>query len=112
MRSNKALGFTEIAAVGNYTIGRKGNTFRVWGEEWKSDDSAENEGPHHASCGRGSTIEEAIDKWVAMATQIGRVTEEASGARDWWDKCDGLTADECAKIASQLLAECEDAVDV
>lgn len=111
MKSNTELGFTAIARVGDYCVGKKGNIYRAYGYEWKGDQSIVNEGIHHEVCGRGSSAIEAIDKMIEMATIAGRTDESAAGAKDWWVMCPGLGRDRAERLRRELHEAVAEAVE-
>jgi hypothetical protein len=75
MKSNRELGFENIARVGEYSVGKKGSRFRAHGYEWDHQQDASREESHHEVCGRGATAEEAIDNMIKAAIAAGQVEE-------------------------------------
>ena len=108
MKSNKALGFAELARVGRYSIGQKGSAFRAYGYEWDSHQDVSIERAHHHVCGRGATAEEAIDKMIEAAIIAGQVEEEVHNCQE----VKGLSRNEAGVLRRELkeaIAELADA---
>lgn len=107
MKTNKQLGFERIARVGDYELGKKGNTYRAYGYEWDSHQDASREQEHHEVCGRGTTAHEAIDKMIHAAIVAGPIVEYVHNQQT----VTGLTKGEAEKLRLELyeaVAEAED----
>lgn len=98
MKTNRELGYARIATVGNYNVGRKGNSFRAYGYEWDYCQDIRDEQSHHEVCGRGITAEAAIDAMCSAAIISGRTQETVYNMR----VVNGLTPDEARKLAAKL----------
>lgn len=107
MRSNKDLGYTTIAKVGNYSVGSRGNAFRAYGYEWASDQDASREQSHHEVCGRGATAEEAINNMISAAIVSGRTTEHIHNMQT----VTGLSEDEAIKLRNDLIEAVAEATE-
>lgn len=107
MKTNRELGFSRIARVGDYEVGRKGKIFRAYGYEWDSDQDASKEQSHHEVCGRGASAEEAIDRMIEAAIIAGPTREYVHNMQT----VEGLSRNEAEKLRRELheaLAEIED----
>ena len=98
MKTNHELGFENLASVGNYAVGKKGNLYRAYGYEWDYDQCASNEQSHHEVCGRGATAEEAIDRMIDMAIVSGRNEEQVHNMQ----RVTGLSQDEANTLRREL----------
>lgn len=111
MKSNKELGYRQIARVGNYCVGAKGIRYRAYGYEWHGEQCAANEHAHHEVCGRGDTADEAIDRMIEMAIVSGAKDEFHAGY-SYSHHISGLTRTEAETLRRELKEAVAESMEV